>query len=160
MSVPKTPPGLAQRDAGSIPRALRDYIDGLRTHDVARIADTLAEELLFISTTRILDKARFLEMLSALYAGFPDWKYEYDRIEDRSQGNYAIRWHQGGRHTGVWSMPGMDPITATGRQVTIPLHYFYYRVSSDRITLIFPEPFAGGAPHGILEQLGVKRPPL
>jgi predicted ester cyclase len=139
---------------------LLDYVDGLMTHDIARVAHTLAEELWFISATRILGKAQFLEMLSALYAAFPDWKYECDRIEDRSQGNYAIRWRQGGRHTGVWALPGMDPIAATGRQVAIPLHYFYYRVSNDAITLIFPEPFAGGAPSGILEQLGVKRPPL
>lgn len=141
-------------------RVLLDYIEGLTTHDLARITHTLDEGLLFISATRILDKPQFVEMLRALYAGFPDWRYEYDRIEDRGEGNYAIRWRQGGTHTGVWAMPGTDPIAPTGRRVAIPLHYFYYRVSNDRISLIFPEPVAGGAPRGILEQLGVKRPAL
>lgn len=144
----------------TIPAVLLDYVAALKVHDVGRIANTVAEDLLFISATRIFDKPQFLEMLSALYAGFPDWKYEYDEIENRSQGNYAIRWRQGGRHTGVWAMPGMDPIPPTGREVVIPPHYFYYRVPNDRITIIFPEPLAGGAPWGILEQIGVMLPPL
>jgi predicted ester cyclase len=160
-SADSPPPGLARAlETASLPRALRDYLEGLASHDVARVADTLAEELWFISATRILGKSQFLEMLAALYAGFPDWEYQCEGIEDRTEGNYAIRWRQGGRHTGVWAMPGMDPIAATGRRVAIPLHYFYYRVSNDRIVLIFPEPLAGGAPRGILQQLGAKHPPL
>jgi hypothetical protein len=57
-------------------------------------------------------------------------------------------------------MPGMAPIPPTGRAVRIPEHYFYYRVAGDRLTIIFPEPFKGGAPRGILEQIGVELPPL
>ncbi|HUF21283.1 MAG TPA: hypothetical protein VMP00_11075, partial [Burkholderiales bacterium] len=109
---------------------------------------------------RVLAKAQFLAMLRALYAGFPDWHYAHDGVEDRGQGNYAIRWHQGGTHTRTWAMPGMEPIAPTGRNVAIPPHYFYYRVSQNLLTLIFPEPIPGGAPRGILEQIGVTLPPL
>jgi hypothetical protein len=143
-----------------IPKALLDYVEGLRTHDVARIATTVADDLHFVSATRILDKPQFLGMLTALYAGFPDWAYEYDEIEDRGQGNYAIKWRQGGTHAGVWAMPGMDPIAPTWRKVAIAPHYFYYRVADGKLTLIFPEPTPGGAPRGILEQIGVSFPPL
>ncbi|HWQ37269.1 MAG TPA: nuclear transport factor 2 family protein [Burkholderiales bacterium] len=143
-----------------IPQVLLDYIEGLKTHDVARVAGTVAQDLLFIAATRILDKPQFLRMLTALYAGFPDWTYDYDEIEDRGQGNYAIKWRQGGTHRGTWAMPGMDPIPATGRTVRIPPHYFFYRIAGERLTIIFPEPVPGGAPRGILEQIGVALPPL
>jgi hypothetical protein len=144
----------------AMPGVLLDYVEGLKNHDVHRIANTVAQDLLFISATRVLDKTQFLKMLTALYAGFPDWHYAYDEIEDRGQGNYAIKWRQGGTHTGTWAMPGTEPIPPTGRKVVIPPHYFFYRVAGDKLTMIFPEPFRGGAPRGILEQIGVELPPL
>ena len=143
-----------------IPTVLLTYVDGLKTHDIPKIAGTMGAELKFISATRILDKEPALKMLTALYTGFPDWNYKCRGIEDRGQGNYAIKWDQGGTHTGTWAMPGMEPIAPTGKTVRIPEHYFYYRVADDKLTMIFPEPFVGGAPRGILEQIGVKLPLL
>jgi len=143
-----------------IPPVLLTYVEGLKTHDIRKIAATMADDLKFISATRILDKEPALKMLTALYAGFPDWSYAYDGIEDRGQGNNAIKWRQDGIHTGTWAMPGMAPIPPTGKKVRIPEHYFYYRVADDKLTMIFPEPFVGGAPRGILEQIGVELPPL
>ena len=143
-----------------IPRVLSEYVAGLASHDIGRIAATVSDDLLFISATRVLAKQQFLDMLNALYTGFPDWHYAYDEIEDRGQGNYAIRWRQGGTHSGTWSMPGMDPIAATGRRVYIQPHYFFYRVVSEQLVLIFPEPVVGGAPRGILEQISISVPPL
>jgi len=151
---------MGQRMTRPIAPVLLTYIEGLKTHDIRKIADTAAEDLKFISATRILDKQQALKMLTALYAGFPDWNYAYDTIEDRGQGNYAIKWDQGGTHTGTWAMPGMEPIAATGKTVRITPHYFYYRVADNKLTLIFPEPCVGGAPRGILEQIGVELPPL
>jgi hypothetical protein len=142
------------------PQSLLDYVEGLRTHDVDKVASTVADDLRFISATRIIDKQQFLAMLAALYTGFPDWTYKFDTIEDRGQGNYAIKWHQGGTHTGVWAMPGMVPIQPTGKLVQIPPHYFFYRVANDKLSIIFPEPVPGGAPRGILEQIGVDTAPL
>jgi len=143
-----------------IPRVLSEYVAGLATHDVDRIATTVSDDLLFISATRVLGKQPFLDMLNALYTGFPDWHYAYDEIEDRGQGNYAIKWRQGGTHSGTWSMPGMNPIAATGKRVRIQPHYFFYRVASEQLVLIFPEPVIGGAPRGILEQICTETPPL
>ena len=51
----------------SIPPVLLTYIEGLKSHDIAKIADTMAEELKFISATRILDKQPALKMLTALH---------------------------------------------------------------------------------------------
>ena len=144
----------------SAPPVLIDYVSALADHDLKRISATLADELMFISATRTLDKEQFVAMLGALYAGFPDWNHGFHEIENRGESNYAIEWHQSGTHTGTWTMPGMDPIAPTGRQVQIPPQHFFYRVANNKLVLIFPEPIPHGAPRGILEQIGVTAPPL
>jgi len=142
-----------------IPGALAAYIEGLKAHDVDKIGSTVSHDLAFIAATRTLDKPQFLAMLRALYSGFPDWHYDHDPVEHDGD-VYAIKWRQGGTHLGVWAMPGMDPIEPTGRPVKIPEHYFFYKVRGGLIVEIRPDPVPGGAPRGILEQIGVELPPL
>jgi predicted ester cyclase len=143
----------------TIPPVLLEYIQGLAVHDVERIAGTVADDLRFVAATRVLNKPQFLAMLRALYTGFPDWHYDHDPIEVRAD-CYAVKWRQGGTHTGTWNLPGMDPIAATGKPVRIPEHYFFYKVAANRIVEIHPDPIPGGAPRGILQQIGVEAPPL
>lgn len=135
-----------------IPAALTSYIAGLKAHDVDRIASTVAEELAFVSSGRTLNKPEFLAMLRALYAAFPDWQYDHDPPET-VDGTYAVKWRQSGNHSGTFHLPGLDPISPTGRTVTIPEQYFFYKVG-EQILEIRPDPIAGGAPAGILEQIG------
>jgi predicted ester cyclase len=142
-----------------VPPVLLRYIERLKAHDVDLVADTVADDLVFISATRTLDKPKFLAMLRALYTGFPDWHYDHDPVEE-NDGVYAVKWRQGGTHNGSWTLAGMDPIAPTGKRVQIPEHYFFYKVRGDRIVEIRPEPIPGGAPRGILEQIGVALPPL
>jgi len=142
-----------------IPEVFLRYIEGLKTHDVEKIAGTVSDDLQFISATRTLGKPDFVRMISALYTGFPDWHYDHDPIEWHGE-QLAVKWRQGGTHNGVFAMPGMDAVPPTGRKVVIPEHYFRYRVSGDKITVIHPEVVPGGAPRGILEQIGVELPPL
>jgi SnoaL-like domain len=142
-----------------IPAVMSRYIEGLKAHDVERITATVAEDLAFVTPSRTLDKPQFLGMLRALYAGFPDWHYDHDEPEWRGD-LIAVRWRQGGTHTGTFAWPGLDPVPATGRVVKIPEHLFSYRVRGDLLVEIRPEPVPGGAPRGILEQIGVESPPL
>ncbi|HZP93640.1 MAG TPA: hypothetical protein VFB20_12275, partial [Burkholderiales bacterium] len=67
---------------------------------------------------------------------------------------------QGGTHTGVFALPGLDPVAPTGRSVRIPEQYFFYKVAGGKLIEIRPDPVPGGAPRGILEQIGVELPPL
>ena len=143
----------------AIPEALNTYIEGLEVHNVDRIAATVSEDLAFITPARSLGKEEFLQMLRALYAGFPDWHYDHDEPERRGD-VIAVKWRQGGTHTGTFAWPGLAPILATGRTVTIPEHFFFYRVRDDRLVEIRPEPVPGGAPGGILEQIEAESLPL
>jgi len=142
-----------------MPDVLYRYMAGLATHDVDLVATTVAESLAFVGATRTLSKPEFLAMLRALYTGFPDWRYAPD--PPRTVGDtIAIRWRQEGTHDGVFALPGMPPIAPTGRRVVIPPHDFFYRIDADQLTYIRPDPVPGGAPRGILEQIGVALPPL
>lgn len=89
----------------------------------------------------------------------PDWRYDHDEPEWRED-MIAVKWRRGGTHTGTFALPGLAPVPATGKRVTIPEHHFFYRVRGDKIVEIRPEPVPGGAPRGILEQIGVELPPL
>jgi hypothetical protein len=138
-----------------LPVVLRSYLEGLKTHDVDRIARAVAEDLGFVTTSGILSKQQFLAMLRALYAGFPDWYYDHDEPEFRPD-VIAVKYRQGGHHTGTFSLPGLNPLPATGTLVTIPAHYFFYKLRGQEIVEIRPEPVPGAAPLGILEQLGIR----
>jgi hypothetical protein len=143
-----------------IPPVIGCYIEGLRTHDVDRIAGTVADDLAFVTPARTMSKPQFLAFLRALYAGFPDWRYDHDPPRLLADDAIAVRWRQGGTHTETLALPGFDAVPATGRTVAISAHDFFYRVAGDLIVEIRPERVPGGAPRGIFEQIGVALPPL
>lgn len=130
------------------------YIAGLKSHDVDTIAETVSEDLAFVTPAKTLTKGQFLQMLRALYTGFPDWHYEHAPPELRGAA-IAVKWRQSGTHTGTFALPGIEPVPATGRTVQIPEQHFFYTVRGDKIVEIRPEVVRGGAPAGILEQIGI-----
>jgi hypothetical protein len=144
----------------AIPGAIADYVEGLKRHQVASIAATVAEDLRFVTTRKVMTKPEFLAFLTALYTGFPDWHYDHDPIETRADGTIAIKWRQGGTHTATLALPGFPTVPPTGRTVVIPPHYFFYKLARQKIVEIRPDPVPGGAPRGIFEQIGVTLPPL
>lgn len=141
------------------PPVLTRYMNGLKAHDVPAILATVSDRIRFESVGRTLDKASFGRMLEALYTGFPDWNYDHDP-PGTEDGWWHVLWRQSGTHLGTFAMPGVDPVAPTGRFVRIPPQRFHYRVEGDFIVVIRPEPVEGGAPIGILQQIGVDRPPL
>ena len=140
--------------------ALAAYVAGLKAHDVAAIGASLAEEVRFVTPVKIMDKTTILEFLAALYAGFPDWSYDYDEPVRRDEGSYSILWRQGGTHTARLAFPGFAAVTATRKKVVIPEQRFFYLLGAEGLTEIRPDPIPGGAPRGIFEQIGVDQPPL
>lgn len=149
-----------RQNSPMIPKALSDYMRGLATHDVGLIGSTFADDIRFVTPAKTMAKDEILAFLAALYRGFPDWAYDHDTPVVRDDGSIGVKWRQGGTHTATLEFPGFDAYAATGKTVTIPEHYFYYRVEDDALTEIRPDPVPGGAPRGIFEQIGVELPPL
>jgi predicted ester cyclase len=138
-----------------VPAVVLRYIAALKAHDVAQVATTVSDGIVFLSLGRKLQKRDFLAFLTALYAALPDWSYDHDLPQVREDGTIAIKWRQGGTHTGTFALAGMPPLAPTGRKVQIPEQFFFYKVANDEIIEIRPDLTTGGAPWGILDQLGV-----
>lgn len=143
-----------------IPAPLLLYMEGLRNHDLEMIRHSFCDGIQFVTPERTMEREEILAFLGALYRGFPDWAYDHDPPVLRGDGRIGVKWRQGGRHTETLEFPGFDAYAATGKQVTIPEHYFFYRVDERGLSEIRPDPVPGGAPRGIFEQIGVEVPPL
>ena len=143
-----------------IPPPLALYMEGLRSHDLAKIEDSFAGDIRFVTPTRTMGSGEILSFLAALYRGFPDWTYDNDPPVLAGNGAIGVKWRQGGTHTATLAFPGFDSYPATNRKVTIPEHFFYYLVDDLGLHEIRPDPVPGGAPRGIFEQIGVEHPPL
>jgi SnoaL-like polyketide cyclase len=137
-----------------LPPVVLTYIQGLKSHDVAMIADSLAEEAKVVLATRTLSKKSFLAYLTALYAAFPDWRYQNDEAELHPDGSISIRWSQEGTHTEAWFLAGAPAVPATRRRLQIPKQFFSYKLAGGKIVEIRPEPIHGGVPEAILDQMG------
>jgi hypothetical protein len=140
--------------------ALAAYVAGLKAHDVGAIGASLAEEVRFVTPVKTMKKSSILEFLAALYAGFPNWSYDHDEPVRRDEGSYSILWRQSGTHSAKLDLPGFAAVSATGKKVMIPEQRFFYRIGSEGLTEIRPDPIPGGAPRGIFEQIGVEQLPL
>ncbi|SVD75703.1 uncharacterized protein METZ01_LOCUS428557, partial [marine metagenome] len=123
-----------------IPLPLLNYMKGLKTHDIALIGSTFADDIQFFTPAKTMSKDEILNFLTALYNGFPDWKYEHDEPIRTEDGGYGVKWRQGGTHTGRLEFPGFEGVAATGRSVIIPEHFFYYKVVEIKLSEIRPDP--------------------
>jgi hypothetical protein len=144
----------------NIPPALATYMDGLRSHNIAKIGSSFASDIRFVTPVRTMQRDEILAFLGALYRAFPDWHYDNDPPFKRADAMIGVKWRQGGTHTGRIEFPGFPGVDATGRRVQIPEHHFYYLVDDEGLHEIRPDPVPGGAPRGIFEQIGVELPPL
>ena len=144
----------------NVPVALTTYMGGLRTHDIAKIGSSFAPDIRFVTPVCTMEREAILDFLSSLYRAFPDWHYDNDPPFRCDDGMIGVLWRQGGTHTGRIEFEGFPGVDATGREVTIPEHHFYYRVDEGGLHEIRPDPVPGGAPRGIFEQIGVELPPL
>ena len=143
----------------TIPPVLLDYIQGLAAHDVERVAGTVADDLRFVAATRVLDKPQFLAMLRALYTGFPDWHYDHDPIEARA--DLLCREVAAGRHPYRDMEPVGDGSDSPDRQAgAYPRALFLLQGCGESHRRDPPGSDSGGAPRGILQQIGVEAPPL
>jgi hypothetical protein len=143
-----------------VPAPLLLYMDGLRTHDIGKIGRSFTDDIRFVTPVRSMDKDQTLGFLAALYEGFPDWHYDNDPPSLQPDGSWGVKWRQGGTHSRTLALPGFPEIPTTHRKVTIPEHFFYYKVTDAGLSEIRPDPVPGGAPRGIFEQIGVALPPL
>jgi ketosteroid isomerase-like protein len=139
---------------------VKEGIAALDAGDMTKLADMLAEDMVFAGPTpQPVGKREYVGLQSALKAAMPDWMLNAtDLKEDGDQvtAELAIT----GTHTAELKlpMPGMPAVPATGKKVTLPKQKATFTVKDGKISRREVEVQPGGGVSGVLAQLGVEMP--
>jgi len=137
------------------------YLDALNAHDVEAIERVVADELEFVTPVESLDKPTFLAFMRGLFDGLPDFRFDHGNLNER--GDVAsVDLRMSGTHTSTLELPlpRLKPQPATGTRVVLPEQRFDYTVRDGKIVRIEGEPVPHSGVIGLLEQIGVRLPPL
>jgi hypothetical protein len=137
---------------------MREHMRRMELHDFNGAGSLLSRDFQFTGVTPTpVDGEKYVQLHRELLAGFPDWNYNFKfEREDGNivRGTVAIS----GTHTGTINptfMPGVPPITATGKKVKLPKEMLTITVRNGLISKIDVEKVPNGGVTGILSQLGV-----
>ena len=128
--------------------------------DFNKLSGMLADDMVFAGPVpEPLGKREFIGVQSALKAGIPDWKFnatDYKENGDKVTVNLQIT----GTQTKELKlpMPGMAPIPATGKHVSLPKEPATFTVKNGKISRLEVTSVPGGGVMGVLGQLGVSVP--
>jgi len=145
-----------QSDIELVKRTLKNAELG----DMAGMGADMAEGFRFSGATpEPLNKAQFLDLMRALTAALPNWRFNISEI--RETGNTVSMVNSiTGKNTGVLDFPslGINSLPATGRKVALPAEAIDVVVMNGRISEFKVTPTPGGGLMGIFSQLGIKVP--
>lgn len=99
-----------------------------------------------------------LKVMAGLTTAFPDIKFDIEQVTvNGDQATVKATWS--GTNTGAMSLPipGMAPIPATGKKVSVK-DVYVVMVKGDKVSHFMVESPAGGGVPGALAQMGVKMP--
>lgn len=109
-------------------------------------------------TPQPLGKVDFIGMMHALHAAMPDFAFNISSFEE--DGDTVIaRSHITGTHTGTLSLPGLPPIPATGKKVSLPEEVQTYTLKDGKLHKLTTDARPDAGIPGMLAQLGVALPP-
>lgn len=108
-----------------------------------------------------IGKQEFIAIQSAFENAFEDWSFNsHDEVEQGDKVVAAIQIT--GTHTGdlVLPIPGMPPIPATHKKVSLPEEHMEFTFKGDKIALLTSDNVPGGGVPGVLQQIGVPLPTM
>jgi predicted ester cyclase len=99
----------------------------------------------------------FKALNAANLAAFPDWHFDIKQIQ--TQGNKATATVQvGGTQNGPINLPGMPPIPASGKKVSVPDKFICTVGADSKLHQMDFDSPPGGGFAGVLKQLGIQIP--
>ena len=140
---------------------VQEHMRRIEQHDFDGAGSLLSLDFQFTGVTPTpVKREEYVKLHRELLGGLHDWKYNF-RLE-REDGNVvrgSVR--VTGTHTGTIAptfIPGINPITPTGKQVKLPEEPLTITVHNGLIINIDVKPMPNGGVLGILSQLGVNVP--
>ena len=104
-------------------------------------------------------KREFMGLQMALLKAMPDWKFNATDVRENGD-QVTMMLGISGTQTGELQlpMPGMPPIPASGKKVSLPAEPTTFTVRNGKLTKLEVESTPAGGVAGILSQLGVSMP--
>ncbi len=137
---------------------LKAYFEAGERGDWTTFADSLSEDFVFTAVPITQSKREIVSSTKALWAAFPDLKFNI-RIQE-VQGEVVKATYQiTGTHSGTLVPPVMGQfvtVAPTGKKIMLPVAGVELTVRNGKIVRQANEPKAESSWPGILEQLGVK----
>src|SRR6266487_1963941 len=99
---------------------VQDFSAALEAKDLDKAASYLSDDFMLRGPTpQPVGKNEFIAIQGAFFQAFPDWSFNQSALQE--QGDKVISTVQiTGTHTAPLVMPGMPPIPATGKKVSLP----------------------------------------
>ena len=102
-------------------------------------------------------KQEFLGLMQIFHVAMPDFAFNISSYEE--EGDHVIaKSHVTGTHTGVLALPGLPPIPATGKKVSLPEEVQTYTLKDGKLQALSTDARPGTGIPGVLAQLGVALP--
>ncbi|HET6845752.1 MAG TPA: nuclear transport factor 2 family protein [Anaerolineales bacterium] len=125
-----------------------------------KLAELLADDMVFAGPVpEPVGKREFLAIQSAMQAGMPDWKFNATDFKEDGD-KVTVTLQITGTQTAELKlpMPGMAPIPATGKRISLPKEPTTFTVKNGKVTRLESAAVPGGGVMGVLAQLGVPLP--
>jgi predicted ester cyclase len=141
---------------------VKAFSEALETRDFDKAASYLADDFVFTGPVpQSIGKQAFIAVQSAFEDAFQGWSFNsHDEVEQGEKVVAAVQIT--GTHTRdlVLSMPGMPPIPATGKGVSLPVEHITFTFKGDKIASLTSDNVPGGGVAGVLAQIGVQVPSM
>ena len=128
--------------------------------DFDKLAGMLADDMVFAGPVpEPLGKREFIAVQSAMRAAMPDWKFNGTDFKENGD-QVTVMLQITGTQTGELKlpMPGMAPVPATGKRVSLPKEPTTFTIKNGKVTRLETAGVPGGGVMGVLAQLGVPMP--
>jgi predicted ester cyclase len=141
---------------------VKAFSAALEARDFDKAASYLTDDFVFSGPVpQPIGKQEFIAVQSAFESAFQDWSFNsHDEVE---QGDKVVAAVQiTGTHTRELAlpMPGMPPVPATNKRVSLPVEHITFTFRGDKIAALTSDNVPGGGVPGILRQIGVPLPPM
>ncbi len=145
--------------AGSV-NPVKRVVACLEAKDVVQAATHIHDDFQFSGFgSDPLNKDQFVSLMKALFAAIPDWSYHPRELREEPE-TVRFKTQVTGTHSGmlVGLDPGMPPIAATGKAITLPQDQVECTLRDGKVATMKVESLPEGGINGILEQIGHSRP--
>jgi predicted ester cyclase len=141
---------------------VRAFSDALEARDFDIAASFLTDDFVFAGPVpQPIGKQEFLAVQSAFEEAFQDWSFNsHDEVERGDTVTAAVQITGTHSRDLVVPIPGMPPIPATGKRVSLPVEHLTFTFKGDKIASLTSDNTPGGGVPGVLAQIGVPLPPM